>query len=332
MAPRRPARRTSPRRRPTRKPSGRTPAGGAPRDRPRRSCGCLQAHFALLDSHPEFRANQARIEQFTRFYVEAGDFLARRAVTTIPVVVHVVHRSAAENLADRQVRSQIAVLNRDFRAANADLAKVPAVFRDRVADARIEFALADRDPDGRRTSGIHRVETTRRAFRPIDDDVKAAASGGAEAWDTERYLNIWVCTLAGGLLGYAQFPGGPPATDGVVILGTAFGTTGTARAPFDGGRTTVHEVGHYLNLPHIWGERRVPSCGDSDLVDDTPNQFDKNFGSPEFPHVSCNNGPHGDMFMNYMDYVDDDAMMMFTAGQVRRMHATLAGPRSGLGG
>ncbi len=86
-----------------------------------------------------------------------------------------------------------------------------------------------------------------------------------------------------------------------------------------------------LAIPHIWGENRIPGCGDTDLVDDTPNQFDKNFGRPEFPHVSCHNGPHGDMFINYMDYVDDDAMFMFTHGQVMRMQATLAGPRSGLG-
>jgi hypothetical protein len=297
----------------------------------RRSCGCLQVHFGLLDSYPEFRANQARIEQFTRFYVQAGDFVARRGVTTIPVVVHVVYRTDEENVSDRQLRSQIAVLNRDFRAANPDVAKVPAPFRDGVADARIEFALAGEDPDGKRSSGILRVKTTRRAFRHFEDDVKSSATGGSEPWDAERYLNIWVCTLAGGLLGYAQFPGGPPQTDGVVIRNTAFGTSGTTTAPFNRGRTTVHEVGHYLNLPHIWGENRIPSCGDSDLVDDTPNQFDKNFGKPDFPHVSCNNGPHGDMFMNYMDYVDDDAMFMFTHGQVMRMQATLAGPRSGLG-
>jgi hypothetical protein len=302
-----------------------------PADAARRTCGCLQVHFGLLDAYPEFRANQAQIEQFTRFYIQAGDFVARRDVTTIPVVVHVVYRTDEENLSERQLRSQIAGLNRDFRAANPDVAKVPAPFRDGVADARIEFALADEDPDGNPSSGIHRVKTTRSSFRHVDDDVKSSATGGAEPWDTDRYLNIWVCTLAGGLLGYAQFPGGPAGTDGVVILNTAFGTSGTATAPFNRGRTTVHEVGHYLNLPHIWGENRIPGCGDTDLVDDTPNQFDKNFGKPDFPHVSCNNGPHGDMFMNYMDYVDDDAMFMFTHGQVVRMQATLAGPRSGLG-
>ncbi len=104
----------------------------------------------------------------------------------------------------------------------------------------------------------------------------------------------------------------PPETDGVVILNTAFGTTGSARAPFDMGRTAVHEVGHWIDLRHIWGDSN--NCSGSDFVDDTPNAQMPNFGKPTFPHVSCSNDPNGDMFMNYMDYVDDDTMIMFTPG------------------
>ena len=163
-----------------------------------------------------------------------------------------------------------------------------------------------------------------------DDAVKSAATGGADAWPADQYLNLWVCRLAGGLLGYAQFPGGPAATDGVVVTHTGFGTTGTAAAPFDRGRTTVHEVGHWLNLRHIWGDD-FGGCGGSDLVADTPNQGGSNVGVPTFPTVSCANGPNGDMFMNYMDYVDDVAMVMFSAGQVTRMQAALDGPRSSIG-
>jgi hypothetical protein len=298
----------------------------------RRACGCLQAHFGLLDKYPEFRANQGQIEQFTRYYLQAGDFAARARIATIPVVVHVVYRTSAENVSDDQVKRQIAVLNRDFRAKNPDRSKVPAPFRDMAADARIEFALAAKDPDGTKSEGITHTRTDRDAFSHLADDVKSSASGGADAWDTRKYLNIWVCTLAAQLLGYAQFPGGPLDTDGVVILNTAFGTQGSTRAPFNKGRTTTHEVGHYLNLAHIWGESRVPGCEDTDYVDDTPNQFDKNYGKPAFPHISCNNAPHGDMFMNYMDYVDDEAMFMFTHGQAKRMQATLAGPRKQLVG
>ena len=141
-----------------------------------------------------------------------------------------------------------------------------------------------------------------------------------------KYLNIWVCQLSGGLLGYAQFPGGPPKTDGVVITHTGFGTKGTASKPFHLGRTATHEIGHWLNLRHIWGD--TEDCSGSDLVADTPNAEGPNFGTPSFPKISCNNGPNGDMFMNYMDYVDDEAMFMFTSQQSERMRATLDNERN----
>lgn len=297
----------------------------------RRSCACVQAHFGLLDKFPEFRANQAQIEHFTNYCRQAGDAALRPGITTIPVVVHIVYKAKSENISDAQVKSQIAVLNKDFRAKNADISKVPGPFKTLVGDARIQFALAKKGPDGNPTSGITRTKTNRDSFSHVDDGVKAQATGGIAPWDTKRYLNVWVCTITGGILGYAQFPGGPPETDGVVILDTAFGTTGAAAAPFNRGRTTTHEIGHYLNLSHIWGENRIATCRDTDFVDDTPNQFDKNFGKPSFPRISCDNGPHGDMFMNYMDYVDDAAMFMFTKGQMSRMQAALAGPRNELG-
>lgn len=297
----------------------------------RRSCGCMQTHFGLLDRYPNFRKRQAEIEHFTAFCRQVGDAALREGITKIPVVVHVVYRATSENISDAQVKSQITALNEEYRAKNADVSKVPAPFKPFVADARISFALAKQDPDGKATTGITRTKTTERTFNNLDDGVKSSGTGGADPWDTKRYLNIWVCTLKGGLLGYAQFPGGEPETDGVVILNTAFGTSGTAASPFNKGRTTTHEIGHYLNLSHIWGESRISTCKDTDFVDDTPNQFNKHFGKPTFPHISCNNGPNGDMFMNYMDYVDDVAMFMFTHGQVARMQATVAGPRSELG-
>jgi hypothetical protein len=147
---------------------------------------------------------------------------------------------------------------------------------------------------------------------------------------TTKYLNFWICNLGEGLLGYAQFPGGPAKTDGVVILYTAFGTTGAAAAPFNLGRTATHEVGHWLNLRHIWGDKT--DCSGSDQVSDTPKAQMPNYGTPTWPHISCNNGPNGDMFMNYMDYVDDAAMFMFTQGQAARLNATLAGPRKKIAG
>jgi hypothetical protein len=252
----------------------------------------------------------------------------RTGVTTIPVVVHVVYNKPSENISTAQVKSQITVLNRDYRATNRDKNSTPAVWRGLVTDSRIQFELATKDPRGKATKGITRTKTSRTSFG-TGDTVKSKATGGADPWPSGRYLNIWVCSLAGGLLGYAQFPGGPPKTDGVVILNTAFGTQGTARPPFDLGRTTTHEIGHWLNLRHIWGD--TEDCSGSDFVADTPNAEGPNYGKPGFPHVTCSNGPNGDMFMNYMDYVDDDSMFMFTAQQASRMHAALDGPRSSIG-
>jgi hypothetical protein len=254
--------------------------------------------------------------------------LAPEAPITIPVVVHVVYNDDSENISDGQIQSQITGLNQDYGAENADKANVPEVWEALVTDTNIRFVLASEDPAGNSTPGITRTQTNRTGFG-INDTVKSADTGGADPWPTDRYLNMWACTLDGGLLGYAQFPGGPPETDGVVILNTAFGTTGTAAAPFDLGRTATHEVGHFFNLYHIWG--LSDDCTGGDRVSDTPNAEGPNYGEPNFPQISCNNGPYGDMYMNYMDYVDDRAMCMFTAQQVARMMATLDGPRSGLG-
>ncbi len=246
---------------------------------------------------------------------------------TLPVVVHVVHRAPDENISDAQVKSQITVLNRDFRVKNPDKRNVPGVWKSLLADANIDFELATEDPDGKPTSGITRTATTVDSFG-LDNGVKSSATGGVNPWPTDRYLNFWVCRLSENLLGYAQFPGGPAETDGVVILYTAFGTQGTAQAPFNMGRTSTHEVGHFLGLRHIWGDRNDGTG--NDFVTDTPPALEANMGKPAFPHVSMDNGPNGDMFMNYMDYVDDDTMCMFTSGQVARMNASLAGPRKTL--
>jgi hypothetical protein len=288
----------------------------------------MSVHHRLLEQYDSFRPAQRRLELDTMLGMRRG--LVRRATgpIVIPVVVHVVHRSDEESISVAQVRSQITALNRDYRAKNTDKSAVPAVWKGFVADAGVAFALATKDPMGKKTNGITRTKTLRSSFGD-DDAVKSAHQGGADPWPTDRYLNIWVCTLADGLLGYAQFPGGPPATDGVVILHSAFGTTGTARSPFDRGRTTTHEVGHWLNLRHIWGD--TEDCSGGDFVEDTPNAAGPNYGSPAFPHITCNNGPNGDMFMNYMDYVDDRAMVMFTIQQVSRMQTALAGPRKGIG-
>jgi len=295
----------------------------------RRTCGAMAAHQRLLELDPNFRMRQAQLENATAMRMSLGARALRAAAPiTIPVVVHVVYKTPAENISAAQIKSQIKVLNQDYRAKNADKSKVPAAWKGLVSDVGTQFALATKDPKGKPTTGITRTKTTRTSF-DTDDSVKFSATGGVNAWPTDKYLNIWVCTLASGILGYAQFPGGPKKTDGVVILNTAFGTSGTASPPFNRGRTATHEVGHWLNLRHIWAD--TEDCSGTDFVADTPNAAGPNYGKPKFPHVTCNNGPNGDMFVNYMDYVDDDSMFMFTTQQAVRMQAALSGPRKKIG-
>lgn len=292
----------------------------------RRMCGCMEVHHRLLESDPNFRRRQMDLEHATMARMTMTR--ARAGITIIPVVVHVVYKTTAENISVAQIKSQIKAMNLDYRGNNPDKTKVPPVWAGLVSDTRIQFALAKKTPSGQATTGITRKQTSRASFG-TDDAVKSSATGGTNPWPTKKYLNIWVCTLGGGLLGYAQFPGGPAKTDGVVILNTAFGTTGTASRPFNKGRTATHEVGHWLNLRHIWGD--TEDCSGSDLVPDTPNAAGPNYGKPAFPSITCGNGPNGDMFMNYMDYVDDDAMFMFTTGQMARMQAALDRARSSIG-
>jgi hypothetical protein len=300
----------------------------------RRTCGAHEEHRRLLNEDPSYVAARSAIETLAWTYRMGARSPARVGITRIPVVVHVVWNTAPQNISDAQIQSQIDVLNQDFRRQNPDIGQVPAVWQSITADARVEFFLATTDPQGNATSGITRTQTQSTSFPQAGNPIKSAATGGADPWPADRYLNIWVgprlTSPQGDLLGYAQFPGGPAATDGVVILHSAFGTTGTATAPFDRGRTATHEIGHWLNLYHIWGDDGT-GCNGTDEVEDTPNQAGPNYGCPTFPHITCNNGPNGDMFMNYMDYTDDACMFMFTAGQVVRMQAALDGPRSSIG-
>ena len=282
----------------------------------RRQCGAMAAHMMLLEMHPSFRLAQMRLEGATAKRRDApGAKLP--AVVTIKTVVNVVYKTAEQNISDAQINSQIAALNKDFRATNPDKSGTPVPFKGLISDARVEFKLAQ----------VTRTKTNANGFTH-DDKVKKAATGGIAPYQPKKYMNLWVCELTGGLLGYAQFPGGPQATDGVVINYKAFGTNGTAQAPFNKGRTATHEVGHYLNLRHIWGD--TPDCSGTDMVADTPNSAGPNFGTPAWPVITCNNGPNGDMFMNYMDYTDDAAMFMFSSQQVLRMQTTLSTVRAGL--
>ena len=300
----------------------------------RRACGTMEVLAAQLAADPAQGQRMAAIENQTRQLL-ANPALRRTTAGTviIPVVVHVLYNTAAQNISDAQVQSQIAVLNEDFRKLNADASKTPALFAGLAADANVQFVLAKRDPNGLATTGvIHK--STKTASWSTNDAMKKSKRGGDDPWDATKYLNLWACNLGQGLLGYAQFPGGTAATDGVVILYSAFGSrakyaAGTYTTTYDLGRTATHEVGHWLNLRHIWGDDNG-ACTGSDLVADTPNQGAENYGCPVFPHVSCSNS--GDMSMNYMDYTDDKCMYMFSTGQSTRMNALFVagGARVGL--
>ena len=283
----------------------------------RRSCGTMAAHMMLLERFPSFRTNQMRLEGEISRRRESALDLKKAKIVAIKTVVNVVYNTDEQNISSKQINSQIAAMNKDFRATNPDKTQTPDPFKGLVTDARMTFKLVK----------VTRTRTAKVSFAH-DDGVKRGVGGGIAPFEPKTHLNIWVCPLSGGLLGYAQFPAGPVATDGVVINYKAFGTMGTANAPFNKGRTATHEVGHYLNLRHIWGD--TPDCSGSDMVADTPNSAGPNFGTPKYPVVTCNNGPNGDMFMNYMDYVDDAAMVMFTTQQVLRMRTTLETARSGL--
>ncbi|MGI4870019.1 MAG: GEVED domain-containing protein [Janthinobacterium lividum] len=289
-----------------------------------RNCSTMDVLADQLAADPNFAARLRAIDQQATSYAaqKAKGYAQKTSssvIVTIPVVVHVLYNTAAQNITDAQVQSQLTVLNADFHKLNADQSKVPSAFASLIGDAGVQFVLAKRDPSGNATTGIIHKSTTATSFDDTDK-MKHSSTGGDDAWPAASYLNLWSCNLGGGLLGYAQFPGGAAATDGVAILYSAFGSGGSAAAPYNLGRTATHEVGHWLNLRHIWGDA---SCG-NDLVSDTPTQQTSNYGCPTFPHVTCSNGASGDMFMNYMDYVDDACMQMFSSGQGDRIDALFA--------
>jgi len=286
-----------------------------------RTCAAEEVLAQQLLDNPAMIQEIERIEEHARQFALSGG-AGDRAVITIPVVFHVVYYNSTQNLSDAKLLSQLDVLNDDFRRTNADAGNTPGVFQGVAADCEINFCMAKQDPSGNATNGIQRRSTTVNGFS-TNDNVKFYSSGGLDIWDRNKYLNIWVCNLSGGLLGYAQFPGGPASTDGVVCDYAYFGTIG-ATPPFDKGRTATHEVGHWLNCYHIWGDDGS-SCSGTDAVGDTPNQADEHYGCPSFPQVSCSNGPNGDMFMNYMDYTDDGCMNLFSAGQKSRMQSLFSG-------
>lgn len=281
-----------------------------------RQCASYEVLEEQLKADPGLEARMEAIEKFTRDFEKnpAAYRLLPDGTMEIPVVFNVLYRTAAQNVSQAQLQSQVDVLNEDFAAANADYNLTSTYNSVKSGNTGIRFVLET----------VKRRSTTKTSWS-TNDAMKKSAQGIAPTSPTTK-LNIWVCNMGGGILGYAQFPGGSSATDGVVLDDNATGRTGTAAAPFNKGRTATHEVGHWLNLRHIWGDA---TCG-NDQVGDTPLHNTANYGCPAAGHKSTCTGTPVEMTMNYMDYTDDACMYMFSIGQKTRMQATYAvgGPRA----
>jgi len=285
-----------------------------------RTCSTMHDLESRMQKDPMLKQKMEDIELFTQARIAEKRKYQHKVdgeIITLPVVVHVIYNTSAQNISDAQILSQIDVLNEDFRRTNPDADNTWS----QAADTQIEFALATVDPNGNSTTGITRTYSSSSSWAYEGNYMKFSSTGGVDAWDTSEYLNMWVCPLESGLLGYAQFPGGDADTDGVVMSPQYFGSSdkGTGfylSAPFDKGRTTTHEVGHFLNLRHIWGDG---DCSADDFVTDTPNAGSANYGCST-GNVSCGSV---DMVENFMDYSDDSCMNLFTEGQKDRMRTVL---------
>jgi len=292
-------------------------------------CASMKVLADKLRENPGLAKRMEAIEAHTQRFIQnqkaatgkgkpgtgdgGGTTTTGETTITIPVYVNVLYNTSEQNISDAQIKSQIDVLNADFTAANKDLSLTPDLFKSTTSNLNIKFTLVN----------VIRKYSTKPRWGTTDA-MKSSQKGGIDPTNPETSLNIWVCNIGGGILGYAQFPGGSLSTDGIVVGPQYFGNTGYVAAPFDKGRTATHEIGHWLNLRHIWGDG---GCGVDDFVADTPGSDSPNYGCPTFPTVKCNNT---NMTMNYMDYTDDACMYMFTQGQKDRSRAIFAegGPRS----
>ncbi len=312
-------------------------------------CATDKVYGEYLNSDPNFKTRVQQNEIAVRNWINANKDSYKKQgssiIYTIPVVFHVVYKNAAQNIADTNLFRQITTLNECYRKTNSNFSQTRPIFDTIGADVEIEFCLALNDPNGNPTNGITRKSSPSGAFDPIFnmDKVKSSATGGEDPWPTDKYLNIWVCDMSflgvPFVLGYATFPGSDPLKDGVVIQYNFIGnqSNGTTN---NLGRTTVHEVGHWLGMRHIWGDGQnsTPLCDSTDYVDDTPNADSasqqtcmiKNTCSNESPYWTNAGIDPPDMIENYMDYSYDACMTMFTQGQKLRMHGFLNTTRASL--
>jgi hypothetical protein len=299
----------------------------------KKECGTMEYLENLKSQDPKLEDKMLKNEQAMQNWIKthASSKSTKTTIITIPVVVHVVYNNSTENISTAQILSAIEIINKDYRRLNADTSATPSVFAALGADCGIEFCLATTDPNGNSTTGITRTATSQTSFSAgtytgviySDDGVKYTSQGGIDAWNTSQYLNIWVCDI-NSYNGYATFPGSPASSDGVVVDFTRFGNFTAGSTSFMI-RTASHEIGHWLNLNHTWGENwlTTSNCGD-DFCNDTPTESAATYGCGTFPYNAfnaCNSGPNGEMYMNFMDYTD--CRNIFTQDQKTRMIAAI---------
>ena len=307
---------------------------------PNRGCTSMEYKKWEEERDPSIKEIRAKIEEQNRIFIAErlkNPTPLQHTIIKIPVVFHVVYNNNSQNVSDACINAQLKVLNEDFRKLNSDWTNVTQTgWSFLVADCEIEFCLAVRDPDDNPTNGITRTFTNKAEFvhqNDNDNDVKFTAQGGEDGWDRDQYFNIWVCNLNLDNLGYGQFPGGNYLTDGLVMdYQYMVGSAGCGIAPYNKGRTAVHELGHCFGLYHTWGDDNG-ACSGSDYIADTPNQAKEHYGAFPVGSVTtdaCSPIDPGTMWMNFMDYTDDACMYMFTLGQKAVITATMNGSRSPL--
>lgn len=287
----------------------------------KRKCATEEVHNHKMQTDTAYRNGYIRaINHIKKFILENPNYKPKQVVT-IPVVFHIVlSPEQHQQFPDLRVYEQIEVLNRDFAGQNPN--SIYPFDPSLKANTEIQFCLATIDPNGNPTTGIERRDYTGGPWG-TNPGIKHYSQGGLDAWDPNRYLNIWVGDLGDGLCGYALFPTIPLSNEfGLVTHWEFTGLTG-AVPPYHLGGTVTHEIGHCFSLKHIWGDS--PGCSPDDDVGDTPLQDVETYGSPTPPLTDqCTPNPPGIMFMNFMDYVNDDTYSNFTPGQKTRMHACFA--------